>query len=139
MVLTPKRWKHRKQFRPHLKWAATRWNTIAFGDYGLKATESGVITARQIEAARKVIVRHTRKTGQLWIRVFPDTPITKKGLEMPMGSGKSDVDEYGTPVRRWKILFEFTGLDHELAEEVVISAAKNLPIKARFVTKGEVR
>ena len=68
MLLTPKRWKHRKQFRPSLKWAATRWNTIAFGDYGLKATESGVITARQIEAARKVIVRHTRKTGQLDIQ-----------------------------------------------------------------------
>ena len=139
MLLTPKRWKHRKQFRPSLKWASTRWNTIAFGDYGLKATTSGVVTARQLEAARKVIVRHTRKTGQLWIRVFPDTPITKKGLEMPMGSGKSDVDEYGTPVRKWKILFEFTGLDPELAEKVVVSASKKLPIKARFVAKGDVR
>ena len=71
--------------------------------------------------------------------MFPDTPITKKGLEMPMGSGKSDVDEYGTPVRKWKILFEFTGLDPEFAEKVVVSAAKKLPIKARFVTKWEVR
>ena len=139
MLLTPKRWKHRKQFRPSLKWAATRWNTIAFGDYGLKATTSGVVTARQIEAARKVIVRHTRKTGQLWVRIFPDTPITKKGLEMPMGSGKSDVDEYGTPVRRWKVLFEFTGPDPELAEKIVISASEKLPVKARFVTKWEVR
>ena len=88
MLLTPKRWKHRKQFRPSLKGAATRWNTIAFGEYGLKATTSGVVTAKQLEAARKVIVRHTRKMWQLWVRVFPDTPITKKGLEMPMGSGK---------------------------------------------------
>ena len=139
MLLTPKRWKHRKQFRPSLKWAATRWNTIAFGDYGLKATSSGVVTARQLEAARKVIVRHTRKTWQLWMRVFPDTQITKKWLEMPMGSWKSDVDEYGTPIRKGKVIFEFTWLDPELAEKVVISAAKKLPIAAKFITKGEVR
>jgi large subunit ribosomal protein L16 len=100
MLLTPKRRKHRKQFRPHLKGTATRGNTVAFGDFGLKATTSGVITNKQLEAARKVIVRHTRKTGQIRMRVFPDTPITKKGLEMPMGSGKSDVDGYATPIRR---------------------------------------
>lgn len=139
MLLTPKRWKHRKQFRPSIKWAATRWNVVVFGDYGLKATTSWVVTARQIEAARKVIVRHTRKTWQLWIRVFPDTPITKKWLEMSMGSGKSDVDEYGTPVRKGKILFEFTGPDAETAEKIITSAAKKLPIKARFVVKWEVR
>ena len=139
MLLTPKKWKHRKQFRPSLKWASTRWNTVVFGEFGLKATTSGVVTAKQIEAARKVIVRHTRKTGQLWIRVFPDTPITKKGLEMPMGSGKSDVDEYGTPVRKWKILFEFTWLEPEMAKKVVMSAAKKLPIQAKFVLKWEVR
>ena len=139
MLLTPKKWKHRKQFRPSLKWASTRWNTVVFGEFGLKATTSGVVTAKQIEAARKVIVRLTRKTGQLWIRVFPDTPITKKGLEMPMGSGKSDVDEYGTPVRKWKILFEFTWLEPEMAKKVVMSAAKKLPIQAKFVLKWEVR
>lgn len=139
MLLTPKRRKHRKQFRPHLKGAATRGNTIAFGEFGLKATTSGVITNKQIEAARKVIVRHTRKVGQLWIRIFPDTPITKKGLEMPMGSGKSDVDGYASPVRKGKVLFEITGLPREKAEEVLISASKKLPIKGRVVAKGEVR
>lgn len=139
MLLTPKKRKHRKQFRPHLKGAACRGNTVAFGDYGLKATTSGVITNKQLEAARKVIVRHTRKTGQIRMRVFPDTPITKKGLEMPMGSGKSDVDGYGTPIRRGKVLFEFTGLDRDTAEKVIESASKKLPVKARMVTKGEVR
>ncbi|MDR3169598.1 MAG: 50S ribosomal protein L16 [Candidatus Peribacteria bacterium] len=139
MLLTPKRRKHRKQFRPHLKGAATRGNTVAFGDFGLKATTSGVITNKQLEAARKVIVRHTRKTGQIRMRVFPDTPITKKGLEMPMGSGKSDVDGYATPVRRGKVLFEFTGLPRDEAEKVIESASKKLPVKARMVMKGEVR
>ena len=139
MLLTPKKWKYRKQIVPSLKGKSYRGSTISFWEYWLKATTSWYVTNKQLEAARKVIVRHTRKTGQLWIRVFQDTPITKKGLEMPMGSGKSDVDEYGTPVRRWKILFELTGLDPELAEKVVTSAAKKLPIKARFVTKGEVR
>lgn len=116
-----------------------RGNTVAFGEYGLKATTSGVVTAKQLEAARKVIVRHTRKVWQLWVRVFPDTPITKKWLEMPMGSWKSDVDEYATPVRKGKIIFEFTGLDPELAEKVIISASKKLPVEAKMVTKGEVR
>ncbi|GHW02643.1 50S ribosomal protein L16 [candidate division SR1 bacterium] len=139
MLLTPKRRKHRKQFRPHLKGVATRGNTVAFGEFGMKATTSGVITNKQIEAARKVIVRHTRKVGQIWVRLFPDTPITRRGLEMPMGSGKSDVDGYAAPIRKGKILFEITGLPREKAEEVLISAAKKLPVKARVVAKGEVR
>lgn len=105
----------------------------------MKATTSGIITNKQIEAARKVIVRHTRKVGQIWVRLFPDTPITKKGLEMPMGSGKSDVDIYAAPIRRGKILFEISGLPREKAEEVLISAAKKLPVKARVVAKWEVR
>ncbi|MDR2415970.1 MAG: 50S ribosomal protein L16 [Candidatus Peribacteria bacterium] len=139
MLLTPKRRKHRKQFRPHLKGTAARGTTVAFGDFGLKATTSGIITNKQLEAARKVIVRHTRKTGQIRMRIFPDTPITKRGLEMPMGSGKSDVDGYATPVRRGKVLFEFTGLPREEAEKVIESASKKLPVKARMVVKGEVR
>ncbi len=139
MLLTPKKRKYRKQFRPSLKGKSCRGNTIAFGEFGLKATTSGVITNKQIEAARKVIVRHTRKVGQLWVRIFPDTPITKKGLEMPMGSGKSDVDMYAAPVRKGKILFEIAGIPPELAEKIIISAAKKLPIKARVVAKGEVK
>jgi large subunit ribosomal protein L16 len=135
MLLTPKRWKHRKQFRPSLKGASSRGTTVAFGEFGLKATTSGVITNKQIEAARKVIVRHTRKVGQVWIRFFPDTPITRKGLEMPMGSGKSDVDGYGAPVRKGRILFEVSGLEKELVEKIFISAAKKLPVQARVVAK----
>ena len=91
MLLTPKKWKYRKQIVPSLKGKSARGNYVAFWEYGLKATTSGYLTNKQLEAARKVIVRHTRKVGQLWMRVFPDTPITKKGLEMPMGSGKGDV------------------------------------------------
>lgn len=139
MLLTPKKWKYRKQIVPALKWKSMRGTTISFWEYGLKATTSGYVTNKQLEAARKVIVRHTRKVGQLWMRVFPDTPITKKGLEMPMGSGKGDVDIYAAPVKKGKILFELSGLSRELAEEVIVSAAKKLPIKARFVAKGEIK
>lgn len=139
MLLTPKKWKYRKQIVPSLKWKSYRGSTISFWEYGLKATTSWYVTNKQLEAARKVIVRHTRKVGQLWMRVFPDTPITKKGLEMPMGSGKWDVDIYAAPVRKGKILFEISWLPRELAEEVIVSAAKKLPIKARFVAKGEIK
>ena len=139
MLLTPKKWKHRKQIVPSLKWKSYRGSTISFWEYALKATTSWYVTNKQLEAARKVIVRHTRKVGQLWMRVFPDAPITKKGLEMPMGSGKWDVDIYAAPVRKGKILFEISWLSRELAEEVIVSAAKKLPIKARFVAKGEIK
>jgi large subunit ribosomal protein L16 len=139
MLLTPKKWKYRKQIVPSIKGKSSRGSTISFWEYGLKAITSGYVTNKQLEAARKVIVRHTRKVGQLWMRVFPDTPITKKWLEMPMGSGKWDVDIYAAPVRKWKIIFEVSGLSRELAEEVIVSAAKKLPIKARFVAKGEIK
>ena len=139
MLLTPKKWKYRKQIVPSLKWKSYRGSTISFWEYALKATTSWYVTNKQLEAARKVIVRHTRKVGQLWMRVFPDTPITKKGLEMPLGSGKWDVDIYAAPVRKGKILFEISWLSRELAEEVIVSAAKKLPIKARFVAKGEIK
>ena len=131
MLLTPKKWKYRKQIVPSLKGKSARGNYVAFGEYGLKATTSGYLTNKQLEAARKVI--------ELWMRVFADTPITKKGLEMPMGSGKGDVDIYAAPVRKGKIVFELSGLSRELAEQVIISAAKKLPIKARFVAKGEIK
>ncbi|MFC2495104.1 50S ribosomal protein L16 [SR1 bacterium human oral taxon HOT-345] len=139
MLLTPKKWKYRKQIVPSLKGKSSRGTGISFGEYGLKATTSGYVTNKQLEAARKVLVRETRKVGQLWMRVFPDVPITKKGLEMPMGSGKGDVDIYAAPVRKGKVLFELSGLSRELAEKVIVSAAKKLPIKARFVAKGEIK
>ena len=138
MLLTPKRRKHRKQIVPSLKWKSARWNTVSFGDFGLKATTSWYISNRQIEAARKVIVRHTKKVWRLWLRVFPDVPFTKKGLEMPMGKWKWDVDIYKAPVKKGKIILEVWWLDQELTEKILTSAAKKLPIKARVVAKGEL-
>ena len=139
MLLTPKRWKYRKPIIRSLKWKSTRWTSVSFWDYWLKAMTSGYISNKQIEAARKVIVRHIRKIGKIWIRIFPDVPFTKKWLEMPMGTGKGDVDIYTAPVRKWKILFEISWLDEEEAKKVLISASKKLPVKARVVAKGEVR
>ena len=110
MLLTPKRWKYRKPIIKSLTGKSARWTTVAFWDYGLKATTSDYISNKQIEAARKVIVRSIKKVGKIWIRIFPDVPFTKKGLEMPMGTGKGDVDIYTAPVRKGKVLFEVSGL-----------------------------
>lgn len=139
MLLTPKRWKYRKPIIRQLNGKSSRGSSIAFGEFGLKAITSDYVTNKQIEAARKVIVRHIKKVGKIWIRVFPDVPFTKKGLEMPMGTGKGDVDIYTAPVKKGKILFEITGLSREDAQKVLLSAAKKLPIKARVVEKGEIR
>lgn len=138
-ILTPKRWKYRKQMRGRITGVATRGNYVAFGDYGLKATTSAYVTNRQLEAARKVIVRYTRKVGKLWFRVFPDVPYTKKGLEMPMGSGKGDVDFYQARIKKGGILFEVSGLDRATAEEAFKMASYKLPMTTRIVEKGEVR
>ena len=135
MLLTPKRWKYRKPIIRSLTGKSTRGSTVAFGEYGLKATTSAYVTNKQIEAARKVIVRSIKKVGKLWIRVFPDVPFTKKGLEMPMGTGKGDVDVYTAPVRKGKILFEVVGLSRELAQETLTKASKKLPVKTRVVAK----
>ncbi len=123
---------------PTLRGNATRGTSLAFWDFWLKAISSGYISNRQLEAARKVIVRHTRKVGKIWFRVFPDVPFTKKGLEMPMGKGKGDVDIYKAPVRKGKIVFEITWLDREQAEKVLISASKKLSIKAKVVGKWDI-
>lgn len=139
MLLTPKRWKYRKPIIKSLTGKSARWTTVAFWDYGLKATTSAYISNKQIESARKVIVRSIKKVGKIWIRIFPDTPFTKKGLEMPMGTGKGDVDIYTAPVRKWKVLFEVSGLNAAEAHEVLIKASKKLPVKARVVAKGEIR
>lgn len=139
MLLTPKRWKFRKPIIKSLTGKSAKWTTVAFWEYGLKAITSSYVTNKQIEAARKVIVRHIKKVGKLWIRIFPDVPFTKKWLEMPMGSGKGDVDVYTAPVRRWKIMFEISGLDEREAKEVLTKASKKLPMKVRVVAKGEIR
>lgn len=139
MLLTPKRRKFRKTFVKNPKWKSTRWSTVAFGEFGLKATTSAFISNRQIEAARKVIIRRIRKVGKVWIRIFPDVPITKMWLEMPMGKGKGDVDIYKASVRKGRILFEISGVDKATAEDILIRAAKKLPVKVRVVEKGEIR
>lgn len=139
MLLTPKRWKHRKQHVKHISGMAVRWSYVSFWDYGLKALESCFITNRQIEAARKVIVRHTKKFWKMWIRMFPDVPLTKKWLEMPMGKGKGDVEKFAARVKRWRIMFEVTGLDEETSKMALINAAKKLPIKTTVIAKWEIR
>ncbi len=139
MLLTPNRWKYRKQFRSRLSWKSQRGNRVAFGDYGLKAITAGYVTSRQLESARKVLVRVTRKVGNIWFRVFPDLPYTKKGLEMPMGSGKGDVDHFRVRVKPGRILFEISGIDDATAAEVIKQASYKLPIQARLVKKWEIR
>lgn len=138
-LLTPKRWKYRKQMRGRITGAATRGNAVSFGDYGLKATTSSYVTNRQLEAARKVIVRYTRKVGKLWFRVFPDVPYTKKGLEMPMGTGKGDVAFYQTRIKKGGIIFEVSGLDRETAHKAFKMAGYKLPLQVKLVEKNEVR
>ncbi len=139
MLLTPKRWKYRKPIIRSITGKSYRGSTVAFWDYGLKAITSAYVTNKQIEAARKVIVRSIKKVGKVWIRVFPDVPFTKKGLEMPMGTGKGDVDVYTALVKKGRILFEVNWLSRELAQETMLKAAKKLPLKARVVAKWEIK
>jgi len=138
MLLSPKRRKHRKSFVVVLKGKAKKWFNVNFGDYGLKAIQSGYVSNRQLEAARKVIIRHVRKVGKLWMRVFPDSPITKKWLEMPMGSWKGDVDIYKAKVKRGKVIFEASWLDEVTMAYVLKKASAKLPIKTRMVKKWEI-
>ena len=139
MLLSPNRWKYRKQFRWRLSWNSQRGNRVAFGEFGMKAITAGYVTSRQLESARKVLVRVTRKVGNIWFRVFPDLPYTKKGLEMPMGSGKGDVDQYRVRVKPGRLLFEISGVDDLTAANIMKQAAYKLPIQIRMVKKGEVR
>ena len=139
MLLTPKRRKHRKQMVPNLKGKSTRGSTVAFWEYWLKATTSDYVSNRQLEATRKVIVRHTRKIWKIRFRVFPDVPFTKIGLEMPMGKGKGDVDIYKAAVRKGRIILEVSWLDAETAKKVLLSASKKLWLKTRVVAKWEIQ
>lgn len=108
MLMQPQRRKYRKQHVPVLKGKAKKGYEVSFGTYGLKAMENGYLSSRQLESVRKVIVRHTRKVGKIRMRVFPDVPFTKKGLEMPMGKGKGEVDQYKASVKKGKIILEIT-------------------------------
>jgi len=134
-VLQPKRVKYRKVHRGRLKGGAQSGDTIVFGDFGLRAEQSAWVTARQIEAARRVFVRHLHRGGKVWIRVFPDKAVTKKPAETRMGSGKGAPDHWVAVVKRGKILFELTGVNEGMASEAAHLASSKLPIATSFVTK----
>lgn len=137
-MLMPKRVKYRKQMRGRLKGKATRGNEVAFGEYGLQALEPAWITSRQIEAARRALVRFVRRRGKYWIRIFPDKPVTAKPAETRMGKGKGPVDHWVAVVKPGRILFELAGLPEDQAREAMRLAAHKLPIKCQFVTRQEV-
>jgi large subunit ribosomal protein L16 len=132
-MLQPKRVKHRKQSRGRRKGQAMAGNTVAFGEYGLQAQGACFLTARQIEAARRAIIRYVRRGGKLWIRVFPDKPVTSKPAETRMGSGKGAVDHWVCVTKPGRILFEIAGVKEESAKEAMRLASHKLPIPTRFV------
>ena len=134
-MLMPKRVKYRKQMRGRMKGKATRGATIAFGEYGLQALEPAWVTARQIEAARRAIVRHARRRGKYWIRIFPDKPVTAKPAETRMGKGKGAVDHWVAVVKPGRIMFELSGVPEEVAREAMRLASHKLPIRCQFVKR----
>jgi large subunit ribosomal protein L16 len=134
-MLQPKRQKHRKQFRGQMPGNAYRGAEVSFGEFGMKSLDRGWLSSRQIEAARKAISRHAQRGGKVWIRVFPDKPITKKALGTRMGSGKGDIHEYVAVIRPGRILFEIAGVTQETAELAFSRAAAKLPFKIKFVSR----
>ena len=134
-MLMPKKTKYRKQMKGVMRGEATRGAEIAFGQFGLKAEASERITSRQIEAARRAMTRHIKRGGKIWIRIFPDTPITKKPAEVRMGSGKGSVDHYAAKVKTGAIMFEMDGVEMPVAKEAMRLASHKLPIATRFVVR----
>jgi large subunit ribosomal protein L16 len=136
-MLAPKRVKHRKVQRGRMKGTAYRGSQLTFGDYGLKATEPGWITSVQIEAARVALTRHIKRGGRIWIKIFPDKPVTAKPAETRMGSGKGSPEYWVAVVKPGRILFEVTGVEQSLAEEALRLAGHKLPIKTKIVRREE--
>ncbi len=136
-MLMPKRVKYRKQMRGRMKGRASRGATVTFGDYGLQAIEPSWVTSRQIEAARRAIVRYVRRGGKVWIRVFPDKPVTAKPAETRMGSGKGTVDHWVAVVKPGRVLFEIAGVTEEQAKEAMRLAAYKLPLATQFVSRTD--
>lgn len=134
-MLMPKRVKYRRAQRGRMKGAATRGASVAFGDYGLKAMEPGWISARQIEAARVALTRLMKREGKVWIRIFPDKPVSKKPAETRMGSGKGAPEFWVAVVKPGRIMFEVGGIRKEMAQEALALASHKLPIKTRFVSR----
>ena len=134
-MLQPKRTKYRKAFKGRIRGAAKGGSNLDFGSYGLKAMEPDRLTARQIEAARRAITRHMKRAGRVWIRVFPDVPVSKKPAEVRMGSGKGAPEFWAARVRPGRVLFELDGVSVQVAREALELAAAKLPIKTRFVAR----
>ncbi len=134
-MLTPAREKHRKQFRGTRTGKSIRGSEVSFGEFGLKATTTGWVTSRQIEAARKAMTHFLKRGGRMWIRIFPDKPITKKPPETRMGSGKGDVAEHVSVVRMGRVMFELSGVTEDQAKEAMRLAGRKLPVRSIFVKK----
>jgi large subunit ribosomal protein L16 len=137
-MLQPKRTKFRKQFKGRMRGKAHRGNLVSFGDFGLQATGCGRLTARQIEAARIAMTRHIKRQGKIWIRVFPDKPVTRKPAEVRMGKGKGSVDHWATVVKPGRMLYEMQGVAEEEAREAFRLAAHKLNISTRFVNRETI-
>lgn len=131
----PRKVKHRKWRKGRSKGKSSRGTEIAFGSFGLKSLETHWISARQIEASRRAIIRYLKRGGKLWIRIFPAKPVTRKGTEIPMGGGKGSVDHYVFPIKPGRIIFEIEGVKEEVAKEAFRRAADKLPIKTKFVRR----
>jgi len=134
-MLMPKKTKYRKDHKRRRGGVASRMLEVSFGSYGLKAITEHWVTSRQIESARRVMTRYTKKTGKMWIRIFPDKPITAHGGEMPMGKGKGAVDHYVAIVKPGTVMFEMEGIDEETAKKAMTLASHKLPLKTVFVGK----
>lgn len=139
-MLLPKKTKYRKSHRLRGKRTGVAKNgtTLAFGSYGLKAMGQSELTSRQIEAARRAIARSVKRGGKIWIRVFPQKPITRKGAEVPMGSGKGSIDHYATEIKPGRVLFEMDGIDEKLAREALTLAAYKLPMACKVICRNQI-
>jgi large subunit ribosomal protein L16 len=137
-MLAPKRAKFRKQFRGTMGGLSARGTSIAFGEYALKAMTGGWVSTRHIEAGRRVLTRYTQKGGRVWIRIFPDKPVSDKPPEVRMGGGKGDIVDYVAVVQPGRILFEMGGLAEDMAKEAIEMAAAKLPIRTKFIKKAKV-
>ena len=136
-MLSPRRTKYRKQHRGRMRGMAYRGSTLNFGDFALQATEPSWITARQIEAARRAMTRYVKRGGKIWIRIFPDKPVTMRPAETRMGSGKGSPEFWVAVVKPGRIMFEMAGVPEDVAKEAMRLAAQKLPIKTKFITRDE--
>ena len=134
-MLMPKKVKHRKMMKGRMRGKAYRGNKIAFGSFALKSIETSLVTSRQIEAARRAMTRYVQRGGKIWIRIFPDKPITKKPAEVPMGSGKGSLDHFSAVVKPGRIIFEMEGIEENTAKEAMRRASHKLPVKTKFIVK----